>query len=480
MKKVSFYIIIVFSVIAAFSSCYKDKGNYEYSDINQVTITTSASTYDVLVPDSLRIDVTISQTIPHSAGLTYQWVLFPNTQAPLTRRTIGTTQNLRAAITENPGSYLLDFYVKDEHTGVEFQKRFSINVLTAFSEGWVVVEEKASGCDLSMITPLDVIFSNVYSASNAGQLLPAGTSRIPEIKVNRNIQSMYVLSPSDAVFLNSANFLKVTGFNDFFFGPPSPVKPQEYFMNSDNERMLNNGKPHGRNLINAGNNKLNLPPVGNYYMAPFELYSSSTGYMWYDTLSQRFYRQDPNNFNLLDFTFDNADPFNMNNIGKRLLFAEISINNSYYAFFKNNQNDSLFAYNFRATGGRPPVARYDGLDAPGLATASLFVMSKTLPYLYYVSDNSIYRLDILAKTASAIYTFPAGTEVRAMKMYVNRKVSTDPDNNRRIAVATLEGGNQGKVYYFPIAATGNFTGNTYSKVFDGFGKINEITFKSLK
>jgi hypothetical protein len=98
---------------------------------------------------------------------------------------------------------------------------------------------------------------------------------------------------------------------------------------------------------------------------------------------------------------------------------------------------------------------------------------------YYVYNNAIYKLDIQAKTATAIYTFSAGTEITAMKMYRNTKSSTDINNNNLIAVAIYENGG-GKVYYFPLAATGNFVNNTYSKVFTGFNRINELTFKSLK
>lgn len=478
MKKRFLYLLFASGVVI--SGCFKDKGNYDYSDINKITINSDSSTINVLLPDRLKIKIAISQTHPGPEGLGYKWVLFPNTQAPLTRRTLDTTANLDALITEDPGSYLLDLFVMDKKTGVEFQKRFSVNVITALGEGWVVLEEKGNGCDLGIITPVDVIFRDVYSKGNNGALLPPGSFRLPLIKTNRNIQSMYVLSPANAAWLNPANLLKISEFSSLFFQAPNPPQPQEYFMNGDEEVMLNNGKPHCRNLVQSGVNKLSLPQPGNYYMAPYEMYSIPTSYMWYDTIGQRFYKQNPTNFTLLPFPSDPADPFDMNNIGKRILHAEDNTGGNYFAFFKNNNDDSLFAYKFSIVGARPPVAVYAGLNAPGMLTAKKFLLSKSLPYLYYASGNSIYKLDILAQTAAPIYTFPAGTEIRAMKMYRNLKVFNDPNNNKLIAVATLEGGSQGKVYYFPLASTGNFTGNTYSKVFGGFGKINDIVFKSLK
>jgi hypothetical protein len=263
MKKriIPFFSLAVITLLL--NSCYKDKGNYIYSAINQITIKTSSSNYNVVLPDSLKIDLELEQTMPDGAGVSFQWVMYPQTGAPLTRRTLDTTQNLRAKITEEPGSYLLDVFVKDRKTGIESQKRFNINVFSAYSEGWVVVEEKTGGCDLSMITPADVVFKDIYSKANKGQLLPGGTFRIPEIKTNRNIQSVYIMCPNDVVQVNFSDFLKIASFNDLFFQAPAPAVPQTYFMNGDDELMLNNGKPHIRNLnAPAGLNKLNLPPDG--------------------------------------------------------------------------------------------------------------------------------------------------------------------------------------------------------------------------
>ena len=480
MKKQHIFFFCSAALVVLLAACYKDKGNYDYQDINQLTLKSTADVFNVVLPDSLRVDLTVEQTKPDQAGLSFEWVMYPSTAAPLTRRTLDTTQNLRAKLIEDPGTYILIAYVKDRKTGVEFQKKFTVTILSAYSEGWVVVEEKAAGCDLSMVTPVDSIFRNTYSANNNGQLLPAGTFRIPDIKTNRNVQSVYFISPNEATQVNFSNFLKIGNFEDYFFQPPALRKPQEYFMNGDAETMLNDGKPHSRNLVSGGLNKLNLPPTGTYYMAPYEMFTLASGYVLFDTIGRRFYKLDQNTVTLLPFaTWDGTSAFNMNSVGKRLLYTELNTGSQFNAIFKNVNNDSLFAFVFNPTLAQPGVSRYDGLNAPGLLTSKFFVMSRALPHMYYTSGNQIYKLDIPAKTATPIYSFPAGTEIRAMKMYRNQKVSTDPNNNKLIAVATNEGG-QGKLYYFPIAATGNFTGNTYSKVFTGFGKINEIAFKSLK
>jgi hypothetical protein len=480
MKKQSYYILTIILGFITLAGCYKDKGNYDYHPINVLTITSSAYTYNVMLPDSLKIDVNIDQTMPDAAGIRYEWVMYPSTVAPLTRRTLDTTKNLVAKITEDPGTYVLILYAKDRKTEVEYQKTFTVNVLTAYSEGWVIVEEDAGKCDLAMVTPTDAIFRNAYSLNNNGQYLPAGTFRVPTMKTNRNDQKVFSLYPGSLEQMNFANFRKIASPADVFWQVPAPFKPQEIFFNCDNEVALCDGKPHFRSYAAAGVIKFNFPPTGSYYLSPHEIYQTTSGYVFYDTLGRKFLKLDANTVTLIPM---NAAPtgaiFDMNNIGKRIIYSEVNTGGQYNAIFKNVNNDSLFAFVFNPTLTNPAVNRYDGLTAPGITTAKSFVMSRSLPYLYYASGNQIYRLDIPAKTAAPIYTFPAGTEISAMKMYVNQKNSADVNNNKLIAVATKEG-SEGKLYYFPIATTGLFTGNTYSKVFGGFKQINDIAYKSLK
>jgi hypothetical protein len=227
-------------------------------------------------------------------------------------------------------------YARDRRTGVEYQKRLYVSVLTAYSEGWLVVEESNGQCDLSMITPADTIFRNIYSQANKGEKLPAGTRRIPEIKTNRGEQKIFILSPADMIQANYSDLVKISDFNDFFWQAPTTPKPQEYFVNGDDEVMLNNGRPYGRTLINTGVIKLNLPPEGKYYMAPFETYSSTIGYLLYDTISQSFFKLDLNSMNLVPFTMPTTpQSFYLNSIGKKLMYAGINTNTQYNAIFKN-------------------------------------------------------------------------------------------------------------------------------------------------
>lgn len=257
-------IIFKFGFLAAiatgFFACDKKDNDLQLQPVNSITIGIDTNAYSVLLPDSLKVNVRISETIPSEAGIKYEWVMYPNTSAPLTRRTLDTTQNLAVRLIEDPGSYVLMLYARDRKTNIEFQQRFLVNVLTAYSEGWVVLEEKGGQSDLSMIMPNDVVLRNAYSINNNGAKLPAGSKRIPVIRTNRNDQKIFVLSPNALTQANFSNFRKIASEADLFWQAPSPFVIQEIFMNGDEEVSLVNGKPHFRSFLYPGIQKFNQPP----------------------------------------------------------------------------------------------------------------------------------------------------------------------------------------------------------------------------
>lgn len=480
MKRIISRVYIVCLSLLALAGCYKDKGNYDYNDINKITITADTpDNISILLQDTLRINTTIQETIPSTEGLEYEWVLYQNNPTPTTRWALGATKNLTTQITQTPGAYLLDYFVKDKTTGVSFRKRFNISIVSKFNEGWLVLEENAGQCDLAMITPVDAIFKDIYSSANAGTRLPGGSHRVTVVRDRLGAQKIYVMSPDELTQPYFVDFLKVASFNEQFWGAPTIKKPQEYYiLGSSNEVMLNNGYPHGMNTLVPAPYKLGLPAPGTWDIAPFDMYGVQNGVVLYDNLSQRFLK-----YNLTDLAPFGTPPagatFNLNTIGKKILYIGPNPTNVYHALFKNNTDDSLFAYKLLLTAAYPAsdTAYIPNSNAPGLLTASRFLSNPLLPHVFYVNGNTIYVLDIPARQARIAYTFPAGTTVTAMKMYLNTRNGSDPDNNRLMGVATLEGG-QGKVYTFPIGATGDFTNNTYRKVYTGFSKINDIAFKS--
>ena len=110
MKKVFSYIMLPALIVLALYSCSKDKGNYDYTDANVITITTDMANVDPAVVinndslvvkqnDSLKVNILISQTKP-SNDLAYEWMIIQSasTIGNPAQYVVGNTAQLRTKI----------------------------------------------------------------------------------------------------------------------------------------------------------------------------------------------------------------------------------------------------------------------------------------------------------------------------------------------------------------------------------------------
>ncbi|SEW52560.1 PKD-like family lipoprotein [Chitinophaga arvensicola] len=155
-----------------FSSCYKDQGNYDYKEINKVTIDTFAGNLSVYRFDTLQITPVISanldkKILDDTTRFSYLWVA---NQQNSTSYELGTTRNLRAKIDIPVGSYSLYFEMTDKVTGnIYSQLSKSFTVMSSTYEGWLVFSDVNGRATLDMVNLLkgkpDAITRDILSAS---------------------------------------------------------------------------------------------------------------------------------------------------------------------------------------------------------------------------------------------------------------------------------------------------------------------------
>lgn len=155
MQKIIF--ILAFITIA-FSSCFKDEGNYVYHEINEVEISglpEEARIYyrnvDTLkaspivkgnldAGDQSRYYYTwkaVSKSVPGSASESY---------------IIGTEKELDYFVVLPDNDYDIYCCVKDTLTRVTWDSSFPITVTTELNAGWLVLSEAADTCKLDLIS----------------------------------------------------------------------------------------------------------------------------------------------------------------------------------------------------------------------------------------------------------------------------------------------------------------------------------------
>ncbi|MCM1177272.1 MAG: PKD-like family lipoprotein [Bacteroidales bacterium] len=130
--------------------CFRDLGNYDYTEINQAVIGDAGfdREYNVrLNEDILRITPEISFTLdPEEKGrYRYEWVAVGQNFLRGQRFTISTERNLEYPVRLAAETYILYLKVTDLSTDMVFSKDVALNVMSLYTKGWLLAGEDSSG-----------------------------------------------------------------------------------------------------------------------------------------------------------------------------------------------------------------------------------------------------------------------------------------------------------------------------------------------
>ncbi len=153
-----------------FHSCYKDLGNYDYREINEVMIGEAGfvdTTYNyVSFVDTLRITPEVENSIIQDLdNYEFRWILNGEDE-------IGHEKDLIWPVNRPQGGYMLFFRIKDKSTGVVVTRSVNVNLTTHFSNGWLVWGENENGeAQLDMLAFINngsdtVLMKNILNGSD--------------------------------------------------------------------------------------------------------------------------------------------------------------------------------------------------------------------------------------------------------------------------------------------------------------------------
>lgn len=155
----TYYIVLILII---FSACSKDKGNYAYTELNDVVIsdikTGSANddVYNVVFGRNLVITPTINRKLKPDDDLSFVW--------EIGKDTVAKTKNIDVPIQKTFGRSKGRFTVIDNKNGMKYFADFAINVTSPYGKGYFVLAEKADGTTMlsfkSLINPEDPIVTS--------------------------------------------------------------------------------------------------------------------------------------------------------------------------------------------------------------------------------------------------------------------------------------------------------------------------------
>ncbi len=544
MKNNIIKTLVLLICLGALNACYKDEGNYDYSAINEVVLDTTGIdlTFSIDQFDTLKIqpDVTFSLENVDDSQLEFKWIIYEDvwSKDDADSEVLSTDKNLNVRITQDPNDdpYAVMLYVTNKENNTVSQIKYDVTILSTVVSGWMVLHTNNSGeSDLDYIATTNAVptldtvkwLHNVYSGMN-GEKITGEPRFVSSMRVNSTvIDYVYVGTDQEFLQVSGTDFALKNQDLELFKEAPD-VLSVEYASHGPTcnytSILINNGQVH--NINNQASQywdvefSRSLSPSssieGDYYMAPFIYYpdgcaATTVGQsgVFYDELNQRFVRLGFSFWEdapLMPFADQTSTKFDVNNIGKELVWMGKGYNGHCFAVFTDGSSRELYRANFNKdsytydsegnaveneTVNALAVNSYDLGDLPEIDEAQFFDCGPLGNFFLYASDRNIYTYSYASsnKVATQINdVFPDDEVITSIKIYnTDWYYPLDDVCGTLLYVATYNG-TEGKLYEFKInKASGRLNNKEEidgvvdakapSNIFTGFGYIHDMCVK---
>ncbi len=510
------------------ASCYDDKGNYDFSTLDEVKIDTAGcnihSQYTMKRYSKLHLEPNVifnGAKNSADAPLDYLWTIYsqnlPGNDASFID-TLGTERVLDAPINPVTGGYIVQLTVTNRKDKVE--QYFKINVQTEEAipdGGWLVLYEPAGMpgyADLGLIVNKlvkptaseDEDFWNLISTTN-GEPQLGNPIRVIRTVIETGKDDVLVVTNKDIIGYNYLSFLKNPDrhFENFFMIEPPATRDIKWYgpsgMSMAAEVMINDDKVYQAGFINGPvrNSGFGLPKHGDDgELAPWmcdvtnqleTIYYNNEGGYFANTIRY-------GDGTIWGFAVQNESAaFDVNNMpGEKFLMADWGYGGGVpngawdHIIFDNNGSRHLAVANFAlSNSGSTSIGLgwYDMNSCPDVKNITTMAAAKNGQFIYYGAGNKVYNYAYASgKTPTAVFT-GSGDEVvtcvRTQKFYYLMYNLTNrvPNNGGVVHIATWsESAKQGKVYQYTInPANGEITSEPM--VYTVPGKVKDMSWKYM-
>lgn len=502
--------ILFLAAFLSFASCYDDKGNYSYSEINQVTISFDEEIYEV--GRYMELEITPNVTFSMNSDHEYEYLWVVQTGRALAQNdTISRERVLKTNINIKSGTYVLFLAVKDQNTGVSFRKDVALSVKTELSQGFLFACNNGGKLAIDMLARKSLIVDDVDNFRLIKNL--ELRQNLPPFSAPKSIRySMvdvmdYMIDPWDPAYSDYINSiitdgailhlnedLEISTRTDIHINAtipfPTPFRPENNFNFADEEYVFANGDVYWRS--SGVTEEYFVAPMNTateaYAVYPDLLAFSLYGWnlhekvLFYDVTNKRFVAQKSGDKFLSAFLPPASGP-DFHNIGKEMEYMRgPAYNNNGYAVVRGVSTTDRDLYVFSGTNALTATATVYSLGTyPAMDQAKFFEVSSKYPYFYYATDTEVYQCnyDLGVSTVVRVFVADAGKKIARMKF--NRFT---PDNTYGAGVDKLlicvnsEGGGDsdcGELHIYTIQ--GANAAPVKFGTFSGIGRIVDVAFK---
>lgn len=506
-KYFRYSMLLLLLAIGVCSSCRKDMGNYEYTDVNEGVISNIEATYSALRGSVLTINPTLVFTKDDgkdTTKYTYAWYSIDESALPVTKKTIATTRNLNwtVSLASVNSAYTLIYEVREVSSGIIYRKSCKLTVTTNIADGWLVLNDINGTARLDFFNYLTATNDfQVYTDLLASQstLKLTGKPKLVYFFQRRDpfssviARSIFVGTDQSTSIINTQNntfssFVNISTTISSYSPPPyyaERVASQAssylaYLLDSNGELYFENatvGYAFGTRVNKTSNGV-------NFKISPYfaEAYRNGTTYaLMYDIDNKRFMEHKSSNTSS-SVPATSSTLFTPGNIGMDLLYmaSTPAISSQTFALFKNSTNKIYLARIVCNSSTFSPQAFDEITTAPEMLNATQFAIDPTEGYVMYAVDSKIYRYNPFDKTNTMVLDL--GSRKIALIKY--QKMTYQPTNTRyaeyakKLIVCTYDAANPSTTGTMDLYNVPSLNGalSPY-KSFTGLGKVVDVSYR---
>ena len=515
MKKKISYILTLLVLVVFASSCYDDKGNYDYVEISKVTTTGLEESYSkIAFQDVLHIEPTVTSD---RAGdeFEYLWTLNLTKGSGTTSQiikieldTIGYERVLDFPVNVNQGYYDLTLRITNKGNGVDVYHVMSLSVITKFSEGFYLLKDMGNSTDIDLHMWDNSKITDILQKKD-GEALPASPVSLGIDPVYCFIdestgkyvitKALTICTDNDVRIINMEDMSTVYTHNTMFHSGVAPEEKPYYVWRNmygvgyiSNQGAYFSAQAATEQLLGAG--KFGFPAMvndeedskpnknGGVFMGFY--------YFYFDELKDRFLYLDFNGglSALLNNVKDSQEeekyvPNGIKHKLKAFVRNFVGNVNTGFALFEDaDVTGKHYLYNM-VLDDAPynPIRKVTEIASTSkLNTATLYASNElTAKVIYFVNNNKLYMYDTELNTEEELQPqdFVTGEEIT----YISNRYwmwTDDKEHNFDYLVIDTHKAGKYKVYLYEVLG-----GKAYGKpkyVFEGDGKVVKMQYVSPK
>lgn len=487
-----------------FQACLDDEGNYSYSDLLPIEIDSSgiADSYRVTQLNYLVVDPGVKQGAD-DANLAYEWKIFQSSNMPNTETgkvvndVVGQERKLNYKVTTPPGEYTLSFTVTDKQNGVSEVLSRKIYIESFAPVGLMVMHGDADSSDVSVLVnnrivegvDKDEVKQNIFYTTN-GRRAAGAPGMVGYVNNTHNVY-VYTKGAGGGFRTRGSDLSVLDVYANMFTEPleSSKIDFQAYNSWSYNDLLINGGKLYFASQAETVFTKFGVPIFGmEYYAEPF-IGTQERGYyfgIFYDRLQRRFLYIDGQKLLKTFKVAGAAAAFDMNNVGKDMVYAEHGFEKKWYCVMRDPDNTSdhtVYVCDFsKFDDGNRGVGKYSASGCTDMKDAKAFAVGNRSDLLYYATATEVKQCNFKdGGTSTPRYTLPdelvqAGYEINMMYLF---KVTGSANEGKLLYVGIYkETTGEGMLLECPIVETSGEILTQQIKTYSGFKKITHMSYKS--